>query len=141
MIQVNRKHHILNSKAEYNRCALPRLSLKMGDSEYKELKKNEEVEKGKEEALERKIRELRKVKNRARKDTRPLRNQPIRKRRKIATLELNEIDEIEKICDGFDEKGKVFKRGKEDTKDGNPAPNKIRRTDIRSYYDKYPVFS
>ena len=37
VIQINRtKHHLLNSKAEFNRCALPRLGLKMGDTEFKE---------------------------------------------------------------------------------------------------------
>ena len=29
LIQNNRNHHILNSRSEYNRCALPRLSAKM----------------------------------------------------------------------------------------------------------------
>lgn len=35
-IQSNRSHHILNSKSEFNRCVLPRLSLKMGDKDIKE---------------------------------------------------------------------------------------------------------
>ena len=30
-IQAARDHHILNAKAEYNRCALPRLTAKLGD--------------------------------------------------------------------------------------------------------------
>ena len=51
---------------------------------YKELRKIEEEEKSKEEALERKIRELRKVNSRTRREMRPLRNQPYRKRRKVA---------------------------------------------------------
>jgi hypothetical protein len=39
-IQNIREHHdILNSKAEFNRCAIPRLGLKMGDSETRERKK------------------------------------------------------------------------------------------------------
>ena len=33
LIQTNRNHNSLNSKSEYNRSALPRLGLKMGDQE------------------------------------------------------------------------------------------------------------
>ena len=65
-IQANRKHFILNSKIEYNRCALPRLTLKLGDKNVKELEKDIEEEKRKEEVLERKIRELRNRKNKER---------------------------------------------------------------------------
>ena len=36
------KHHILNSRAEYNRCALPRLGVRWGDREYKSKKKKED---------------------------------------------------------------------------------------------------
>ena len=42
-IQSHRKHHLMNSKSEYNRCALPRLGLKIGTKEYskaKDLKKH-----------------------------------------------------------------------------------------------------
>jgi hypothetical protein len=35
-IQLNRSHRILNSKYEYNRCALPRLGLKLGERDCKE---------------------------------------------------------------------------------------------------------
>ena len=43
-IRNNAKHHILNSKGEYNRCALPRLGLKMGTREYSKAKEEEERE-------------------------------------------------------------------------------------------------
>ena len=36
VIQKNRGHHLLNSKAEFNRCALPRLALRMGEREFSE---------------------------------------------------------------------------------------------------------
>ena len=36
MIQANRHHRILNSKAEYKRCALPRLSIKLGKRQIEE---------------------------------------------------------------------------------------------------------
>ena len=36
-IQIARKEHlILNSKSEYNRCALPRLGVQLGEKEFKE---------------------------------------------------------------------------------------------------------
>ena len=35
-IQQERKEHfLLNSRAEYNRCAIPRVSSKIGESDYK----------------------------------------------------------------------------------------------------------
>ena len=33
LIQKERNHHIMNSKAEYNRCAIPRLTCKLGEKE------------------------------------------------------------------------------------------------------------
>jgi hypothetical protein len=33
IIQRERKHHLINNKAEYNRCALPRLTPKLGEKE------------------------------------------------------------------------------------------------------------
>merc|ERR1711954_224853 len=36
-IQNNSEHHLLNSKSEYNRCALPRLTAKMGEESTKEI--------------------------------------------------------------------------------------------------------
>ena len=35
LIQGSRGHHILNSRAEYNRCAVPRLVTKLGEKEMK----------------------------------------------------------------------------------------------------------
>ena len=45
-------HHIMNSKSEYNRCSLPRLTAKMGEREINRFKKELEEEKRKQEALE-----------------------------------------------------------------------------------------
>ena len=41
-IQGNRGHHILNSRSEFNRCALPRMMCKLGDKTFK--KNEEEIE-------------------------------------------------------------------------------------------------
>ena len=37
-IQSNKDHHLLNSKSEYNRCALPRLTAKLGEVTLSSLK-------------------------------------------------------------------------------------------------------
>ena len=88
LIQQEAKDHIiLNSKSEYNRCALPRLTTKLGEYEFEEKKKEEQEEKRKDEELERKIRILRKQKNGERKEK--LRSNqllPSEKRRKITPI-------------------------------------------------------
>ena len=65
LIQNNRHHHIMNSKSEYNRCALPRIGLKLGDQAFK--KKKKEKDEKKEEMLENKIKEMKKKRNAERK--------------------------------------------------------------------------
>ena len=41
VIQKERHHHLLlNSRADYNRCAVPRLTTKIGESQYKKWEKN-----------------------------------------------------------------------------------------------------
>ena len=39
VIQQKRHHHLLNSKAEYNRSAVPRLASKMGENQFKKWEK------------------------------------------------------------------------------------------------------
>ena len=56
------KHDILNSKTEYNRCALPRLVVKVGDGKDKGKDKERREEEIKEAEIERKINEM--MKNR-----------------------------------------------------------------------------
>jgi hypothetical protein len=66
-IQLHRNdHHLLNSRAEFNRSAIPRLGLKLGDNEYKERKGEEREEEEREETILAKIRELKKKRNRER---------------------------------------------------------------------------
>ena len=63
-IRKERKHHhLLNSRTEYNRCSLPRLSTQT----YKEYNRELEDEQKSENYVEMKIRELRKQRNKARK--------------------------------------------------------------------------
>ena len=55
MIQNNRKHHLLNSKSEFNRYALQRITIKMGEKELKGIEKEIEEERKIEEEIEVKI--------------------------------------------------------------------------------------
>ena len=55
-IQANRHHHLMNSRSEYNRCAIPRLSCKLGDKEYKAYEKEVQTDLQKEEHQVSKIR-------------------------------------------------------------------------------------
>ena len=57
-IQQERNYHnLMNSKSEYNRCSLPRLSTKMGEQEYNEYNESLAREQEEEEQLDKKIRE------------------------------------------------------------------------------------
>jgi hypothetical protein len=60
LIQENRSHNLLNSKSEFNRCSIPRITLKMGDSEIPMMNKKAALEMQKEETIFAKIRDLRK---------------------------------------------------------------------------------
>ena len=64
----SRTSEILNSKAEWNQCALPRLVTRIGNSEaeLKELEKEILKEKKMDEEIEEKVRNLRKARNKAR---------------------------------------------------------------------------
>ena len=44
LIQASKPHFLLNSKMEYNRCQIPRISIKMDEKEIKEMKKDLEKE-------------------------------------------------------------------------------------------------
>ena len=91
LIQQKRKSNfLLNSKAEYNRCAVPRITTKIGEKHFKKWEKESEKEKAREEELEEKIRRLRKVRNRGRRRNN-LREQPAGKR-----LKVNEAEYLEK---------------------------------------------
>ena len=55
LIQRERKHHnILNAKAEYNRCALPRLTAKLGEKDLEKWRKEDRLEMEKEASSSRK---------------------------------------------------------------------------------------
>ena len=76
LIQSRRaNNNIMNSKSEYNRCTVPRLSVKMGRRAARE--ENEEEDMKQEEQLEEEIRQMKR-------NRRPGRlKEPRRKRRKL----------------------------------------------------------
>ena len=65
-LQANRERHLLNSKSEYNRCAIPRLSSKIGEKEYRKWSADEKEEREKDLQIEMKVRKLRKLRNKNR---------------------------------------------------------------------------
>ena len=44
LIQDNREHNLMNSKTEYNRCAVPRLTIKLGENVFKKWEENDKDE-------------------------------------------------------------------------------------------------
>ena len=60
LIQQNRKHMLLYSRSEFNRCSIPRLTVKLGDKEMSELATSLRAEQKKEDELEKVIRDLKK---------------------------------------------------------------------------------
>ena len=80
LIQSNGAHKLLNLKAEFNRCALPRLTIKLGEKPIKEREDDISEEIKADEVLVAKIRDLRRKRNLERKTVRGL---PARKRLKM----------------------------------------------------------
>ena len=66
LIQEMRGHHLMNLKSEYNRCAIPRLVTKLGEKDLDKWRDEDRDEQKREENLERKIRMLRKERNKER---------------------------------------------------------------------------
>ena len=83
LIQQNRNHHLLNFKSEFNRCSLPRLTVKLGDKEMDELSKTLREEQKKEDELEKVIRDLKKQSKKRQNDGTTF--QPSGKRTRIET--------------------------------------------------------
>ena len=83
-IQSNKGHYLLNSKSEYNRCALPRLSAKLGEVTIASLEKEKKEEKEQEEELRKKIRALKVKMSEKRRENPGQKDQPAPKKRKLA---------------------------------------------------------
>ena len=132
LIQEHRKFHfLLNSKSEYNRCALPRLVTRMGEKEVKKWKEKEDAEIWKEEELAEKIRNLRKNRNKERQVTR----YPAAKRRKLSE-DSYENGGRDTTKDGSEAKIYEKRKDMEDMEEDQPAQKKVKRNlqyDIRKY--------
>ena len=85
------KHNILNSKSEYNRCALPRLTAKLGEETYSKMEKAKKEEKLAEKELELKIRNLKVKQGKQRRGEASRSNQPAEKRRKLNSTEYKRV--------------------------------------------------
>ena len=99
LIQLESKeHNILNSRSEYNRCALPRLTTKLGEAEFETWKKETLEEKRKEEELEKKIRKMRKERNKNRADEIIIQQLPAMKRRKTSKTQYKTVRQLLLNC-------------------------------------------
>ena len=94
------KNHILNSKSEYNRCALPRLTANLGEIPVERMEKdlNEKKRKEKEEEreLQKKIRDLKVRRGMARREKVREMEQPANKRRKIENYTYKRVLKVER---------------------------------------------
>ena len=85
------KHFILNSKSEYNRCALPRLTTKIGEENFYKMEQRRKEEKEREKEMERKIRELKIKSGQNRREEPGTLDQPAQKRRKLTKEEYKRL--------------------------------------------------
>ena len=120
-----KKNHILNSKSEYNRCALPRLTANLGEKPMEKLvEKQKREEKEEERILQGKIRDLKVKRSRNRRGMPNEIEQPAKKRRKTGKIEFKRV--INPETDG--EKRKVDPEiEKTDPKE---EKTKIRRVEV-----------
>jgi hypothetical protein len=65
-IQKGRRHNLMNNKSEYNRCALPRLTARLGEKDLEKWREGDREEMEKEATIEEKIRLRKKKRSRKR---------------------------------------------------------------------------
>ena len=95
-IQKERRHHLMNNKAERNSCALPRLKAKVGEVDLEKWRDEDKEEMIRKASIEEKlrIRKKQKAEDRAEKERRRDTNQP--KKKKIRLEQCVEGDPEEK---------------------------------------------
>ena len=115
-IQNARKHHhILNSRAEYNRCALPRLTLQMGERDYKKQREEELEEMEKEKALNKEIEAMKRTANK-RKDNNNSKEEwksceePVTKKRKKEEVNRSQASVLENQKVNISDIRKLFEK-------------------------------
>ena len=126
LIQREREeHHILNSRTEYNRCSLPRITTQVGEQEVEKYNQTLLQEKQEEEKLEKLIINLRKQRNKAR--LMPAKSQDLgTKRRKINRTEYITINEVW----GRPEKTKSVKNKANSEPEQEPTPKKMKNEEF-----------
>ena len=145
MIQQERnKHHLMNSKSEYNRCALPRLTSKLGEVELGKWREKDMEEMKHEASIEEKIRSRKKKKSleRAERARRMDKDQPKKKRRKVdkedkdSMATVKGVDEIQEEDREVRERKTTTPRKRQELNERSPnKPRKRRKihTSIRDY--------
>ena len=137
-IQKARTQKILNNKSEYNRCAIPRLTAKLGERELQNWREEDKEELEREASIEEKIRIRKKerAKKRAEASRRMEPGQPRKKRMKIDEEEgmgqelVRRGEEMKMITPKIPIKRKVMKEGKEN---GSPKKKRRQNYDIKRY--------
>ena len=130
LIQKSRHHHIMNNKAEYNRCALPRLTAKLGENELSKWREEDRIEMEREASIEEKIRIRKKERSKRRGEInrRTETGQPKRKKKRTEPgedqhqlleeegLEEKTMTEGPKITPASPKKRKMWKEDKKQSK-------------------------
>ena len=105
-----RQNYILNSKSEYNRCALPRLTAKLGNISLDDLDKKKREEKEKERQWADKIRTMKearnKEQNKQRREEPTEATMPAEKKRKM------DWNKYKRVKQGTERKGRNQRTGK-----------------------------
>ena len=127
-IQKERGNFLMNNKAEYNRCALPRLTAKLGEKELGKWREEDRAEMEREASIEEKIRirKKQKAKDRAGTSRRMEPGQPAKKKRRVEAdegEEDNQETELEPTRKKIAGKSPEKRKGEQDR---NPKPKKAR---------------
>ena len=130
-IQMSRNHNLLNSKSEYNRCALPRISLKVGEKDLKERKEEIEEELRKEEEIEEKIKNYKKQQKKIKKTWR----QPCRKRIKL-NKDQDDCQVVEIYIEKSENEERGGKRKKEEEHEQQSKKRRKKQTKMQEYLKK-----
>ena len=136
LIQQSRLHYLMNSKSEYNRCAIPRLTTKMGEKDLEKWRVKDRLEMEKEATIEEKIRVRKKAKAKDRGEANRRREagQPAKKK-----MRLQDQCQVDNMPDQKErERREIEKTTPSKRKcqlEKGRSPKKARKTyNIRDYY-------
>jgi hypothetical protein len=142
IFQKARSENIMNNKAEYNRCALPRLTAKLGERDLEKWREEDRIEHEREATIEEKIRlrKKEKAKKRGEANRRMEKCQPARKKRKVTkeeggkgekeiqdSMATQEPEEKQHQGEGMTSTPKKRKVGGVESKTPNKTPKKKRK--------------